>query len=132
MPTFKYAKLVRDNIVKWHVESGHTPKVRHLKGEALKDALCAKLHEEADEVGSAIERHELIEEIADVQQILDDLCTHEHIDKKEIEQARIAKFNKKGGFKKGSYIDTVTIPDENDQWARYCRQSPDKYPEVQE
>lgn len=130
MPTFKYAKLVRDNIAKWHVESGHTPKTKKLKGEELKKALFKKLHEEADEVSVALSRDELIEEISDVQQIIDDLCAVENIQKSEVEAARKIKRERKGGFREGIYIDTVTIPDEKDKWAKYCRSQPEKYPEV--
>jgi len=130
MPTFKYAKLVRDNIADWHTHVGHTPKVTHLEGKQLIRALCKKLHEEADEVDGALDRKEMIEEIADVQQILDDLCAVENIKKSEIESVRAKKAEQKGGFQKGVYIDTVYMPNEADKWAKYCRKNPTKYPEV--
>lgn len=130
MPTFKYAKLVRDNIADWHTHAGHTPKVTHLKGKQLIRALCKKLHEEADEVDAALSRNELIEEIADVQQILDDICTVENIKKSEVESTQAKKFEQKGGFQNGIYIDTVYMPNEDDRWAKYCRKNPRKYPEL--
>lgn len=130
MPTFKYAKLVRDNIPKFHRQSGHTFKGRQLKGDELKNALCQKLHEEADEVGGALTRDELIEEIGDVQQIIDDLCKMQNIDKTELEMIMKKKADRKGSFSNGEYIDTVTIPNEDDKWVKYCRQAPEKYPEV--
>jgi predicted house-cleaning noncanonical NTP pyrophosphatase (MazG superfamily) len=131
MPTFKYAKLVRDNIWRWHEESGHTVKGQMLKGAELRKRLSEKLHEEADEVSLATSREELIEEIADVRQILDDLCAEAGISKAEVTASQAKKLAKKGGFREGRYIETVTIPHEDDEWAQYCRKSPEKYPEVE-
>lgn len=130
MPTFAYKKLVRDNIPGWHVKNGHTVRGRQLEGEELKVSLCQKLHEEADEVSGALSREELIEELADVQQVLRDLCEAQGIAFSEVQAAMEQKAARKGGFSQGEYIDTVTIPDEHDKWAQYCRASPDKYPEV--
>lgn len=130
MPTFMYAKLVRDNIPEWHRENGHTVNGRQLAGDDLRDALCQKLHEEADEVSGAASRDELIEEIGDVQQIINDLCESQGITRANLIAVMEKKTARKGGFKNGEYIETVVIPNENDTWAQYCRQSPDKYPEV--
>lgn len=130
MPTFRYAKLVRDNIPEWHRENGHTIAGQQLTGVELRNALCQKLHEEADEVSGALDKQELIEEIGDVQQIIDDLCATQGIAKDELLSVMGKKRDRKGGFLHGEYIDTVTIPDENDEWAQYCRQAPEKYPEV--
>lgn len=130
MPIFKYAKLVRDNIWGWHEAKGHTIRGQKLSGIKLRKALCEKLHEEADEVDGALSREELIEEIADVQQILDDLCKEEKITSEDIAKIQHEKAKRKGGFSKGHYIETVTIPDEQDKWAQYCLDRPEKYPQV--
>lgn len=132
MPTFKYAKLVRDNIPGWHRESGHAVKGRQLTKDELRVALIEKLHEETDEVDGALSTEELVEEIGDVQQIIDDLCTVMGIAKEDVAAVIAKKTGRKGGFLQGEYIDTVMIPDENDKWAQYCRQDPVKYPEVKE
>lgn len=130
MPTFKYAKLVRDNIPDWHRDCGHTINGKQLAGNDLRDALIEKLHEEADEVSGALSQDELIEEIGDVQQIINDLCTSQGITKDELAAAMQKKVDRKGGFLGGEYIETVTIPNEDDEWAQYCRKAPEKYPEV--
>lgn len=132
MPTFKFGKLVRNNIWKWHEESGHTVSGKVLSGKELRDALCEKLHEEADEVNGALSREELVEEIADVRQILDDLCTEEGISEQEVKDAQVKKEARKGGFRDGKYIDTVLMPDEDDEWVAYCRKDSSKYPEIGE
>lgn len=130
MPTFRYAKLVRNKIADWHVQAGHTPIAKKLKGDELKNALVNKLHEEADEVNGALSKADLTEEIADVQQVIDDICQTCKIDKSEVLKSQKTKAAKKGSFSDGVFIDTVMIPDENDEWAKYCRTQPDKYPEV--
>ena len=130
MPTFRYAKLVRDNIPDFHKESGHTLVGRKLTSAELVAALTKKLHEEADEVSGALTREEMIEELSDVQQIIDDLCVVSNIEKGEITATMTAKAARKGGFLQGEYIETVTMPQEDDRWVAYCRSAPDKYPEV--
>ncbi len=130
MPTFRYAKLVRDNIPGFHLASGHTISGRQLVSDELKQALITKLHEEADEVSGALSREELIEEIGDVQQIINDLCATQDITTEELNTVMAKKADRKGGFQNGEYIDTVTIPNEDDKWAQYCRQAPEKYPEI--
>lgn len=132
MPTFKYAKLVRDNIPGWHREKGHTVKGGQLTKDELRDALIEKLHEEADEVSEALSAEELVEEIGDVQQIIDDLCAVMGIAKEDVAAVIAKKTGRKGGFLNGEYIETVTIPNEDDKWAQYCRRDPVKYPEVEE
>jgi predicted house-cleaning noncanonical NTP pyrophosphatase (MazG superfamily) len=132
MPTFRYAKLVRDNTPGWHRDNGHTVSGRQLTGDELRAALVEKLHEEADEVSGALGRDELIEEIGDVQQIIHDLCKSQNISDEELKETIKKKTERKGGFTAGEYIDTVAIPNEEDKWALYCRQSPEKYPEVKE
>lgn len=131
MPTFQYAKLVRDNIPGWHRENGHTVNGHQLVGNELRAALCQKLHEEADEVDGAASRQELIEEIGDVQQIINDLLATQNITQVELEASIAKKTARKGGFQNGEYIESVTIPNEDDEWAQYCRRAPEKYPEIE-
>jgi len=131
MPTFQYKKLVRNNIWQWHEDEGHIVDGIRLKGNALKQSLAEKLHEESDEVATADTRENLVEEIADVEQILENLRALESITDEEVEAAIRKKRDKKGDFSEGAYIHTVTMPNENDEWVSYCRTDPLKYPEVQ-
>ena len=132
MPTFRYAKLVRDKIPGWHIESGHILTRRKLVGPELVAALTDKLHEEADEVSGALDQSELIEELSDVQQIIDDICAVSGISKDEVAAVMAKKAARKGGFLQGEYIETVTMPNNDDEWAAYCRRSPEKYPEIKD
>ena len=74
-----------------HIDAGHKLTIKNLSGQDLAKALCEKLHEEADEVSSALSRDELIEEIADVQQVLNDLCKLQNINKDTLEDVRMKK-----------------------------------------
>lgn len=130
MPTFSYRKLVRDNIPSFHDEAGHTTDVTVLRGQALSAALVTKLHEEADEVSAALQPEEFLEELADVQQIIDDLCALHGVSEETLRGVVTKKAAKKGGFQAGYYIETVTMPRDDDEWVAYCRKSPDKYPEI--
>lgn len=132
MPTFTYAKLVRDAIPSFHEEAGHTLVSRTLTGKELSDALIDKLHEETDEISNALDTDELLEEIADVQQIINDLCKVHDITEADLTRVIAKKAERKGGFLQGAYIETVTMPNENDEWVEYCRRSPEKYPEITE
>ena len=130
MPTFRYSKLVRDNVPGFHIQDGHIVNGRQLQGEELIRALIDKLHEEADEVRAALSRQELIEELGDVQQVIDDICSLSGVSKDELLADIAKKTARKGGFSEGQYIESVTMPDEDDEWVEYCRNNPDKYPEI--
>lgn len=130
MPTFQYNKLVRNNIPGFHVEAGHEIVSRRLRIVELAQALAEKLREEAAEVAEARTTDDLIEELADVQQVIDDLCTVSGISRQQVYDVMLDKAERKGNFLAGQYVETVTMPDEDDEWVAYCRNSPDKYPEV--
>lgn len=129
MPKFAFRKLIRDNILEKHVEAGHAIQHRILSGKELKEALRTKLHEEADEIPVRDKAdEEIIEEIADVQQIIDDLKSVYGLNGSEVADAQKKKHAKKGGFQKGIFVDTVEVS-EDDEWVPYYRKSPEKYPE---
>jgi len=130
MPKFTFKKLIRDNILEEHQKVGHNIKHRLLKGNDLKEALRQKLHEEADEIPVRDQPDdEIIEEIADVQQIIDDLKTVYGIANDQVTTAQKKKFAKKGGFQRGVYVESVEV-DESDEWIAYYRAAPHKYPEI--
>lgn len=130
MATFSFQKLIRDKILDEHIKAGHDIKYRMLGGEELIAALRKKLHEEADEIPVRTKADdEIIEEIADVKQIIADLEAHYEINDEQVEMVRQRKFDKKGGFACGVYVESVTLP-ESDEWVKYYRAAPEKYPEL--
>lgn len=130
MPTFQFQKLIRDKILQLHFDAGHTVDYKKINGTELKTKLREKLHEEANEIPIREKcDDEIIEEIADVQQVLDDLKRQYDITDEQVRKAQQAKCNKKGGFVDGVFIESVTVP-EHDEWVNYYRKSPNKYPEL--
>jgi len=95
----------------------------------LRDAFKRKLVEEAQEVHDAHTRPEMIEELADVLEVIDGLCKVQGISFAEIIAAKKAKRADRGGFEQGIYVDTVHMDDDNAK-AHYYRSAPDKYPEI--
>lgn len=104
-----YNKLVRDKIPEIIEQSGKKAKIRIVQGEELKRALKNKLVEEARELLHANTEEEVIEELADVFEVLDsivlnclDISGESRIYKKAKE-----KYMAKGGFEKGYFLESV-------------------------
>ncbi len=96
-------KLVRDRIPEIIRREGKTPEVERISGERLRRALKDKLVEEAEELRKA-EAGQIIEELADVQEVLDALIEAHGLDPAEIELVRADKQAKRGGFSEGLYL----------------------------
>lgn len=125
---FKFAKLVRDKIVESQIASGTKPHYRLLTNDEHKHELVNKIIEEAREITEA-NSDEVANEIADVQQAIDDLIEKLNLTKQDIDKAQKIKRDKSGAFKRGVYIDYVEV-DESDKWITYYRKHPDRYPEI--
>ena len=128
MATFRCDKLGRDKTLEGFKKEGVTPQYKMLTGKELYEALLLKLVEEADEVRDARNRQELIEELADVLEVIDALCKTQGISMEEIASVKEAKLKERGGFEAGLYIETVHVDDDNPK-VEHFRLSPDKYPE---
>ncbi len=128
MPTFRFNKMIRDNMIAMYEAMGQKATYRTLKGKELVVATIQKIVEEAEEIPADGDRQTILKEIADVKQGLVDLQAHFAISDKEIEQARVKKLTKKGGFARGIFVETLTLGD-NDEWVAYYRAEPAKYPE---
>lgn len=128
MPTFKFSKLVRDKIVEQQIIEGSHPSYRVLAPKDHKKELIKKIAEEVGEIESAA-ANEIAGELADVQQALDDLCALYAISKADVASAQRKKLHKKGAFRKGFYVESITV-DESNEWVEYYRAHPDRYHEV--
>ncbi|MCL5875108.1 MAG: nucleoside triphosphate pyrophosphohydrolase [Candidatus Dependentiae bacterium] len=129
MAKFICNKLVRDKTVERMAHDGVASSYTILEGNAYSQALSKKLIEEALEVEAAESEHERIQEIADVMQVIVDLCKMHNITYDQIEAARKATYEKRGGFEKGVYVEVIEM-DEDNKWAVYCRKYPHKYLEI--
>lgn len=124
---FRCEKLVRDRIPDLISELGNTVTVETLDHSTHIAELKKKLKEEACEVGSAKSREELIEEIADVKEVLDALVRKLSIHSQEIEDVKKKKSIKNGGFERGLFLKTVEAPI-GSEIAERLLQQPLKYP----
>lgn len=102
-----YNKLVRDYIPKIIKESGKVCEVKRITEEQYKKELRNKIVEEANELNQATSKKEMIEELADVFELLDYLLIEEKIDLLEVKKRRIQKNMEKGGFDQKLFLVSV-------------------------
>jgi len=126
--TFKLNKLVRDKIVENTEEQGGTVNYHILKGKKLTKALLTKLVEEAHELRTS---DLAVGELADLQELVDALIEHLGTSKAELIKGQKEKRIRNGTFKKGHFIDTLTLPADN-KWAKYYAGDPKRFPEIKQ
>ena len=98
-------KLVRDLIPALIRESGKDAQVRYLSGSDLMGALAAKLEEEASEAALAIDSREaLVEELADLYEVMSGLIALRGIRWREVVEAADAKAKRRGRFESGAWL----------------------------
>lgn len=116
-----FNKLVRDKMVdiyEYDIKneiSASDYKVRYLTPEETLECLKDKLLEEAVEVFKAYKKEdksELKEELADVIEVIDAMLFHNKISLAEVLDIRDKKKEKKGGFEKGVFLESIDYFDE--------------------
>lgn len=116
-------KLVRDKIPEVLDSKGISYKTRIVEGNEYKETLKAKLDEETEELRNAQTPEEILEERADVEEVLrtfiilgeqadvgEDLLifdAHHGLTPEDIEAVRAKKFAERGGFEKGIFLETT-------------------------
>jgi predicted house-cleaning noncanonical NTP pyrophosphatase (MazG superfamily) len=100
-----------------------------LDQESYRNALEAKLAEEAAEVDMNADPNQVLAEIADVQEVLDAMTTAIGKTRADREAAQAAKRERAGGFDEQLFVETVALPDGH-PWMTYYRDNSDRYPEV--
>ena len=111
-----FNKLVRDKMIdiyKHDVEnkiSASAYSVRYMEKEETLERLKDKLLEEAQEVFEAYgkeDKSHLKEEIADVIEVIDAILYHNNISLEEVLKLRDLKKEKRGGFEKGLFLESI-------------------------
>lgn len=97
-------KLVRDKIVEIIEADGKNPKFRVLSHDEYLVELKKKLQEESKEVFESNNRKSLIEELADVKEVLDCILDANLITQEELEKVQSEKRDKRGSFRKKHYL----------------------------
>lgn len=129
MPTFRFNKLIRDKLEEEYIRLHHVATYKKLNEDELLEALKQKIIEEANEIPVNGSREDVIGELADVAQVMEDIAIRFNVSADEINGAKQKKFDKKGGFHKGLFVEKVDVP-EDDEWVEYYRKSPEKYEEI--
>lgn len=127
MKRFKVEKLIRDLLPRMMREEGIKVYEHSLDDKAFEHELRLKLIEEAHEVFNASGEKELIEELADVMEVIQTLAQYRGVPMEDIEQKRQEKREKRGGFDKRFYNPYVEI-DENNPAISYYVERPEQYP----
>jgi predicted house-cleaning noncanonical NTP pyrophosphatase (MazG superfamily) len=100
----EYQKLVRDNIPEIISNEGITPVTRTLTDSEYELALIEKIGEEAREVAQADTTEALLDELADLQEVIIALARHISSEK-HLEKVRVEKAQKRGAFEKRIFLE---------------------------
>ena len=98
-----YNKLVRDKIIDIIRAKGETPLYHTLTDEEYLMELHKKLFEEANEFVEADDP----EELADLLEVLYAIAKYKNINLEDVEQIRLTKREKRGGFEDKIYLEGV-------------------------
>jgi predicted house-cleaning noncanonical NTP pyrophosphatase (MazG superfamily) len=129
VPIFIFNKLIRDKLRGEYERMGQKATYRTLSKIEHAKQLKQKIIEETKEIPLDGSIEDITSEIADVRQALDDLATVNGISEGQISDAKQRKFDKKGGFSAGTFVETLELADD-DEWVEYYRKSPDIFAEV--
>ncbi|HEX5264642.1 MAG TPA: nucleoside triphosphate pyrophosphohydrolase [Phenylobacterium sp.] len=125
---FKVDKLIRDGLPAMMQGQGLAVFTRRLDDAEFLARLKDKLVKEAREARSATGRQQLIEELADLREVMLALAAAAGLAEDEIEQARLEKRAERGGFDERIHNAAVEGEDAAAAVAYYLAR-PDQYPE---
>lgn len=126
---FSCEKLARDNVIAQCLKQGIKLSYHMLDKEAHIHALKQKLIEEAEEVFESKETGDVIEELADVQEVLSVLMKKLGISEAELEAVRSKKLFEMGGFMQGIYVHHMDVALDSPRLNHFLNQ-PNKYPQL--
>lgn len=129
--TFQQNKLWRDKAVDQLESKGSIIHWHPLNDAEFAAELRRKFMEEAEEVAQAPTQAALIEELADVLEVMDAFCDLHKFSFDDIIAAKEKKHEARGGFAGRKFI-TVAEHPVGSYGEQYCLADPAKYPEIVE
>lgn len=99
-----YNKLIRDKIPQIIKDDGWQPALKKLSDKDYLKELKKKMVEEAEELNEAKSKDDIINELADIKEIVDSLIKYYDFDKKTIDKKQNSKRKERGGFKKKLFL----------------------------
>lgn len=106
-----YNKLVRDGIPEIIKKKGEIPQTKILDKKEFFKKIKKKILEEANELVKAKGNKNILEEIADIQELIDVLTKEMNITWLRLRKLQVEKKEKRGGFEKRLFlIKTETRP----------------------
>lgn len=99
-----YNKLIRDKIPEITKADGWISETRILKTKEFITELKKKILEEAKELNEGTDTKNLIEELADIQEIIDALLLENKVRFAEFRKIQTKKRQRRGGFKKKLFL----------------------------
>ncbi|WLD94759.1 nucleoside triphosphate pyrophosphohydrolase [Alkalihalobacillus sp. AL-G] len=100
----EYRKLVRDKIPEIIKQSGDTFRTKVLRSEEYISELQKKAYEELDEVCASDTNEETLEELADLLEVVHALTTANGFRIEQLEEKRVEKAEKRGGFSERIFL----------------------------
>ena len=103
-----YNKLIRDRIPEITKADGWLSETRVLNKKAFIEELKKKILEEAKELSEGKDVKNLVEELADIQEIIDAILVEKNIKFTDFRKIQSSKRQKRGGFKKKLFLIKTT------------------------
>lgn len=100
-----YRKLIRDKIPEKIAAAGAECEVRVMDDAEFERELLRKVEEEASGVAAAVTKEEIVEEIADVLDVIREVKLRKGITDLEVRAAQERAYEKKGGFERKLYLE---------------------------
>lgn len=127
---FKQDKLWRDKAVELMEQMGSKIYWTKLDDNQFSEQLKIKFIEEAQEVYDAKTKKALLEELADILEVIASLCDVHKFTLQDIMAVQYKKYQERGGFSGRKFV-TIAEHLVDSYGAKYCLSDPEKYPEIE-
>jgi predicted house-cleaning noncanonical NTP pyrophosphatase (MazG superfamily) len=126
---FQQNKLWRDKAIDMAEAKGSKIHWMRLDDVAMAQQLKIKFMEESQEVCATANKQALIEELADVLEVINAFGAIYNFTLQDICNARDKKYQERGGFQGRKFV-TVAEHPTGSYLVDYCLKEPEKYPEI--